>query len=379
MTWFDRASLRRMFPRGQPAWLEALERIGPDLAVRHRVTTAERWRHLAAQVAAETDGLALPHMRENMRYSAARLLEVYAYRIRLAQRDNPRFRGQSAAQIAHALAGNPDLLAETVYGGRPDLGNTRPGDGAKYIGRGPLQTTGREWYAKLGRATGADLLAQPDLLEEPYVGWKAAFAEWEMLGCNALADRCSVDLVSRRVNGGSNGLARRRAEYHRASVIWDARSDSAARSRPDRAGTPEGNNERRPAAGTAVAASNENDDWIVEVTPRHAELVPPPVTAASVAADGSRSMSTLLTIKRGLGISATSLVSFLGLDSFGGFRGFMGELKGLINDHSIVIIVAVAGIVAALYLGLSLAERYLVEAARDGRYDPVKSAADEVV
>ena len=296
MTWFDRASLRRMFPRGQPAWLEALERIGPDLAVRHRVTTAERWRHLAAQVAAETDGLALPHMRENMRYSAARLLEVYAYRIRLAQRDNPRFRGQSAAQIAHALAGNPDLLAETVYGGRPDLGNTRPGDGAKYIGRGPLQTTGREWYDKLGRAIGVDLVGQPHRLEEPDTGWRAAFAEWDMLGCNALADRCSVDLVSRRVNGGTNGLARRRAEYHRASIIWDAREVLVAPA--DYLESADGNSEQRPAARSAVAASNENDDWSVDVTPRHAEEVPQPVTAAALAADGSRSMSWLQRARR---------------------------------------------------------------------------------
>lgn len=390
MTFFERAALRRMFPRGQPAWLDALEIIGPELAARHGVTSAERWRQLAAQIAAETDGLALRHMRENMHYSAARLLEVYAYRIGLAQANNPRFRGRSRAEIAHELAGNPDLLAETVYGGRSDIGNSQPGDGARYIGRGPLQTTGREWYAKLGRAIGVDLLAQPELLEEPYVAWKASFAEWEMLGCNALADRCSVDLVSRRVNGGTNGLARRRAEYHRASVIWDARffdarSDSALRSRPDRAGTPEGN--LRAAAGLPEAsrsaprettASNENDDWTVEVTPRHAESVPAPVTAASVAADGSRSMSTLLAIKRGLGISATSLVSFLGLDSFGGFRGFMSEFKGLINDHSVVVVIAVAGIVLALYGGLALAERYLVAAARDGRYDPVKSAADEV-
>lgn len=331
---FAMSDLRKMYPRGNAAWLEALEIIGPDLAQKHGITTVEAWQHFCAQVAAETDGLALPQMRENMHYRAARILQVFDFRVRKAQRENPRFRGRSLAEIAGMLAGNPDLLAETVYGGRKDLGNTQAGDGARYIGRGPLQTTGREWYARLGSAIGVDLLAEPELLEEPYVGWKAAFAEWEALGCSKLVPR-GVEAVSRKVNGGSNGLARRRAEYARAVAIFTD-ADSAD---------------------------------VADVTPRHAEAVPMAQTAASIAEDGSRSMTWLQQAKKGVAATGFSFTSFFALDTFGGFRGTLDEIKTLVSDHALFLSLAALGLVAAVIL---MAQHYLVLAARDGRYDPRK-------
>lgn len=369
--------IARFFPRGNRAWLDALAIIGPDLAVKHGITSVRRWRHFMAQVAAETDGLTIPAMRESLRYRPARVLEVFSYRLRLAQRDNPRFRGRSLEAIAHEIAGDPDLLAETVYGNRPELGNTRPGDGARYIGRGPLQTTGREWYAKLGRAIGVDLVAEPHLLEEPYIGWKAAFAEWEMLGANTLADNGTVEAVSRRVNGGSNGLDRRRAEYHRASVIFAARSDSwslsgasdahtasALRSRHDRADAD--------TASRAVALSAPGEE--AHVTPRHAEILPQIPTAKSIAAEGSRSMSWLLMLRGSLAATWASVVAFLGVDNIAGTRAAITELKGILNDHAVVIVLLALGLVTAVAL---LVQHYLVTAARDGRYDPQRPADAE--
>ena len=352
--------IARFFPRGNRAWLDALGVIGPDLAARHGITTLKRWRHFLAQVAAETDGLTIPAMRENLRYRPARVLQVFSYRLRLAQRDNPRFSGKSLEQIAHEIAADPALLAETVYGHRPELGNRSPGDGARYIGRGPLQTTGREWYARLGRAIGVDLVADPELLEEPYVGWKAAFAEWELLGANTLADNGSVEAVSRRVNGGSNGLDRRRAEYHRASVLLTA-APAGVDSARGVAGA-EADSVTRPIAA-AVAAASEAD----QVTPRHAEAVPQIPTAAGLAAAGSRSMSWLLMLRGSLAATWASTVAFLGVDNISGTRAAITELKGILNDHAVVIVVVALGLATALVL---LVQHYLVSAARDGRYDP---------
>lgn len=216
----DKASIQKMFPRGKAAWVNELVAAVPDLCRAHGVTNAERWRHLMAQIAAETNGLALASMRENMNFTAKRALEVYSYRIGLASRRDHRYRGWPKAHIAAAIVKDPDLLAEVVYGRRPELGNVNPGDGARFIGRGPLQTTGREWYEKLSARLGVDLVGNPELLEKPKYGIAGTFAEWELLGCNALADRGDVTVVSRRVNGGTNGLARRKAEYRRACAIW---------------------------------------------------------------------------------------------------------------------------------------------------------------
>lgn len=216
----DKASIKRMFPKGKQAWINGLADAIPDICRKYNVTTAERWRQMMAQFAAETDGLALANMRENMNYSAKRIMEVFDYRIRLAQRSNPRFRGKSLVEIAGLLAAEPPLLAETVYGGRKELGNSRPGDGFLFIGRGLPQTTGREWYQKLSDAMGVDFISSPELLESPQHGVEAAFCEWDLMGLNQLADTGNVTAVSKRLNGGTNGLARRRSEYRRACVIW---------------------------------------------------------------------------------------------------------------------------------------------------------------
>ncbi len=157
------ADVRRFFPRGQRVWVDALAEIAPTEAPSAGITTNRRWRHFLSQVAAETDGLRLAPMRESLRYSPARMLDVFDYRLGLAQKKKP-FKGKSKAEIAALVVRDPEQLAELVYGGRKELGNTQPGDGHRFIGRGPLQTTGRGWYEKLSREIGVDLVANPDLL-----------------------------------------------------------------------------------------------------------------------------------------------------------------------------------------------------------------------
>lgn len=106
--------------------------------------------------------------------------------------------------------------AQAGYEGRADLGNTRPGDGFKYRGRGLIQVTGRHNYALASEALGLDLLTHPELLEEPENAARSAGWFWKGHGCNGLADQQLFSAITRRINGGTNGAEDRVALYHRA-------------------------------------------------------------------------------------------------------------------------------------------------------------------
>jgi predicted chitinase len=217
-----RADLARFCPHGDSAWLDAFALHAADYCRTYNVTTLRRWRHFAAQWHAETDGLNLRNCREDMRFRPDRMLEVYGYRLGKALADYPQLREAHGTKrrLAQHLAGNPDQLAEIVYGARPELGNVEPGDGCKFIGRGPLQNTGRSIYEVIAKRLGIDCVANPELLEVPATGVMAAFVEWAMLGCNEIADTDDIVAVSHKVNGGNNGLADRKRAYAKALVIW---------------------------------------------------------------------------------------------------------------------------------------------------------------
>lgn len=103
---------------------------------------------------------------------------------------------------------NPARLAEKVYGGRKDLGNTQPGDGWRFIGRAACHLTGRDAYARAGKALGLPLLDQPELLEHPEHACRVAGWFWASKpGMNEAADAGDSRTVRRKWNGGLNGLA----------------------------------------------------------------------------------------------------------------------------------------------------------------------------
>ncbi|MEW6562741.1 MAG: glycoside hydrolase family 19 protein [Pseudomonadota bacterium] len=95
------------------------------------------------------------------------------------------------------------------YEGRSDLGNTQPGDGYRYRGRGLIQITGRTNYKTCGDALGLDLIAHPELLEIPPHGATSAAWFWQAHGCNELADKNDFKAITKRINGGLNGQADR--------------------------------------------------------------------------------------------------------------------------------------------------------------------------
>ena len=107
------------------------------------------------------------------------------------------------------------------YNGRADLGNTQPGDGPRFAGRGLIQVTGRANYLKCSLALFGDdrLLATPSLLESPQWAAKSAAWFWKSKDLNALADADRFTDLTRRINGGVNGLDDRKARYKTALSV----------------------------------------------------------------------------------------------------------------------------------------------------------------
>lgn len=108
-----------------------------------------------------------------------------------------------------------EIASGTAYEGRIDLGNLRPGDGKRFKGRGPIQLTGRANYRDVGRAIGIDLESNPTIAAVPSIGMLTACHYWAEKGLNALADSDDVLKITRRINGGTNGLADRKLHLAR--------------------------------------------------------------------------------------------------------------------------------------------------------------------
>lgn len=126
------------------------------------------------------------------------------------------------AQIGHEsgqLLYVRELASGTAYEGRKDLGNTEPGDGVRFKGRGLIQITGRANYRECGEALGLDLVSNPELLEEPVNACRSAGWFWKTHGLNELADKGNFLLITKRINGGTNGWSDRLALFNRAQQV----------------------------------------------------------------------------------------------------------------------------------------------------------------
>lgn len=110
--------------------------------------------------------------------------------------------------------------AQERYEGRLDLGNTEKGDGKKYMGRGLLQVTGRSNYALVGAELGLPLLENPALLEQPNYALESACVFWRRNRLNEVADSGDFKLLTRKINGGYNGLTERTALYEKAAAVF---------------------------------------------------------------------------------------------------------------------------------------------------------------
>jgi putative chitinase len=148
-------------------------------------------------------------LQENLHYSANGLKAVWGSRF-------------PNDEIANRYANKPDMIANKVYANRMGNGNEESGDGWKYRGRGVIQCTGKDLYKTLSDALNIDLIADPDLLiEMPYAVMSAGWF-WNKKGLNALADAKDYKEMTRRINGGFNGLDDRIAKINKAMEVLTA-------------------------------------------------------------------------------------------------------------------------------------------------------------
>lgn len=186
---------------------DAAQYIGPlEVTLPRFGITASRRRlaHFFAQVLHESGCLRFDM--ENLNYSADALRRVF-----------PRhFPTQAEAE---AYARQPERIANRVYANRMGNRAESSGDGWRYRGRGLIQLTGRTNYTAFAAWVGDDRVPhEPDLVATEYAVHSAVFF-WDRHGLNRLADRDDIVAVTRKINGGENGLSHRRELLHKASGL----------------------------------------------------------------------------------------------------------------------------------------------------------------
>ncbi len=167
-----------------------------DVAREFDITNPFRMAHFLAQCAHESGNF--KHVRENLNYSEQGLLNVF-----------PKYFDKNTAKL---YARKPEQIANIVYECRLGNGNRNTGDGWKFRGRGFLQLTGLVNYKAFGEFIGVDLLTNPDLVATKYPLTSAAWffhkkGLWKI--CDQGVDEPTIVAVTKRVNGGTNGLADR--------------------------------------------------------------------------------------------------------------------------------------------------------------------------
>jgi putative chitinase len=169
-------TLRAIAPRANPAFVGDLAEAMSEILPQYKIDTPLRLAHFLAQAAHESDGFKTLH----------------------------EYWGPTPAQKR--------------YEGRKDLGNVKRGDGKRYLGRGIFQLTGRANYRRIGNKLGLPLEPNPELAALPRNAVLIAAQYWSDHDLNAPADADDVVTVTRRINGGLNGLEDRRRYLNRARL-----------------------------------------------------------------------------------------------------------------------------------------------------------------
>ena len=168
----------------------------PDTAAKFGITNVLRLAHFLSQCGHESGGFKA--VNENLNYSADGLKKIF-----------PKY---FPGNISESYARNPEKIANKVYSSRMGNGNEASGDGWKYKGAGYIQLTGKSNYAAFDKFVEDDILGNPSLVATKYPLASAAFffqsnGLWSI--CDKGADDATVTAVTKRVNGGTIGLADR--------------------------------------------------------------------------------------------------------------------------------------------------------------------------
>ena len=168
-----------------------------------------------AQTAHESGGYTL--LSENLNYSADGMAAIWPNRFAVLGPDKKAVKTKEGKnqpnKFALALHRKPEMIANVVYSSRMGNGPIESGDGWRYRGRGLKQLTGKDNYTRCGQALEFDLVGKPDLLLEPQGAALSAAWFWSVNKCGALADADDFVGLTKKINGGTIGLADRERRY----------------------------------------------------------------------------------------------------------------------------------------------------------------------
>ena len=172
--------------------------------VRNDINTPVRQAMFLSQLAHESGSFRA--VEENLNYSVEALRRVF----RKYFPDD---------EIAAQYARQPEKIANRVYANRMGNGEESSGDGWKYRGRGLIQLTGKDNYTAFSLQANNEAIIKPELVAQPELAAESAGWFWMLNGLNRLADTGDVKAVTRRINGGFNGLADREAKYNKLMIL----------------------------------------------------------------------------------------------------------------------------------------------------------------
>lgn len=184
-------------------WFDAMY----DVLPKYNINTPERVAGFLAQTCHEC--LDYTIMEENLYYSAAGLRKTF-----------PKYFASVAA--ASSYAKKPQMIANRVYANRMGNGSPASGDGYKFRGRGPIQCTGKNNYTACSKFLYNDLrlVNDPDLIiKDKKIAIMSACWFWSINNLNRYCDKNDITGMTKRINGGTNGLADRKVRYNKYLTI----------------------------------------------------------------------------------------------------------------------------------------------------------------
>ena len=183
-------------------WVVALNETCEEFAI----DTPFRIAGFLSNVAHESAGFKF--VKENLNYSVASLMRVWPSRF-------------PNVEIAQRYAMQPEKIANRAYADRMGNGDEASGDGAKFLGRGLIQLTGKNNYVAYSMACDNEALQHPEIVEQPKYAAESAGWFWNVNRLNTLADAQDIGGMCKRINGGYNGLDDRQMKYANLMSYFD--------------------------------------------------------------------------------------------------------------------------------------------------------------
>jgi len=184
-------------------WTHALNEILPE----YQINTPERVAAFIAQCAHESGGFKF--LTENLNYRAESLLKVF-----------PKY--FKTIDEARAYEKQPERIANKIYANRMGNSDEASGDGWRYRGRGLIQLTGHDNYAFFAGSLGIPVEEAAEYLQTFEGAVQSACFFWESNNLNQWADKRDILTLTKRINGGTIGLADRQKHYDHALHVLGA-------------------------------------------------------------------------------------------------------------------------------------------------------------